>query len=237
MGPSNRLGATVKYQKHARAGGLKGTKSRTGLLCSALVIAGSGSTLAWADALPTPAMSGSLSASATPVSLDGGPFGKVYVSGQLSGLGLVQSNHGPSPYPGNSASLLDISNGQLEVQTTSGPIQIYVQAGAYSLPALGAPYLHVGKAINENYGAVPVAYAKFVLSPEITVQAGALPTLIGAEYTFTFQNLNIERGLLWNQEPAVSKGVQLNYSKGPLSASVSINDGYDLTTITGPRAL
>jgi len=30
--------------------------------------------------------------------------------------------------------------------------------------------------------------------------AAKLPTLIGAEYTFTFENMNIERGLLWNQE-------------------------------------
>jgi hypothetical protein len=196
------------------------------LLCAVIGLGGLASR-SWADALSTPAMTAPLSANVTPQSFDGGAFGKIYVSGQLSGLGLVQSNHAVSPYPGDSASLLDISNGQIEVQTTSGPIQIYVQAGAYSLPALGAPYIHVGKAINENYGPVPEAYAKFVLSPEISVEAGALPTLIGAEYTFTFQNMNIQRGLLWNQEPAVSKGVQLNYSKGPLSASFSINDGYD----------
>jgi hypothetical protein len=36
----------------------------------------------------------------------------------------------------------------------------------------------------------------------------------------------IERGLLWNQEPAVSRGVQANYSTGPISLSVSLNDGY-----------
>jgi hypothetical protein len=172
-------------------------------------------------------MTAPLSANASPTSFDGGPLGKVYVTGQLSGLGMAQSNRAPSPFAGNSTSVLDLSNGQVEVQTTSGPIQFYVQAGAYSLPALGAPYIHVGKAVSQNYGAVPVAYAKAVLTPEISVQAGALPTLIGAEYTFTFQNMNIERGLLWNQEPAVSKGVQVNYSKGPLSASVSINDGYD----------
>jgi len=32
--------------------------------------------------------------------------------------------------------------------------------------------------------------------------------------------------LLWNQETAVSRGVQANYSKGPLSVSVSLNDGF-----------
>ena len=38
--------------------------------------------------------------------------------------------------------------------------------------------------------------------------------------------MNVERGLLWNQETAVSRGVQLNYAHGPLSISVSLNDGF-----------
>ena len=64
-----------------------------------------------------------------------------------------------------------------------------------------------------------------VLTDEISVQFGKLPTLIGAEYAFTFQNMNIERGLLWNQEPIISRGVQGNYSSGPLTVSLSLNDG------------
>ena len=38
--------------------------------------------------------------------------------------------------------------------------------------------------------------------------------------------MNIARGLLWNQEPAISRGVQVNYSNGPVNASVSVNDGF-----------
>ncbi len=56
--------------------------------------------------------------------------------------------------------------------------------------------------------------------------AGKLPTLIGAEYTFTFENMNIERGLLWNQENAVNRGVQANFTSGPVAVSVSWNDGF-----------
>ena len=61
---------------------------------------------------------------------------------------------------------------------------------------------------------------------EFSLQFGKLPTLIGAEYTFTFQNMNIERGLLWNQEPAISRGVQANYTLGPVAFSFSLNDGF-----------
>ena len=38
--------------------------------------------------------------------------------------------------------------------------------------------------------------------------------------------MNIERGLLWNQEPAVSRGIQANYTNGPVSAAASWNDGF-----------
>jgi nitrogen regulatory protein PII len=38
--------------------------------------------------------------------------------------------------------------------------------------------------------------------------------------------MNIERGLLWNQENAVNRGVQANLTTGPVAWSVSLNDGF-----------
>ena len=50
---------------------------------------------------------------------------------------------------------------------------------------------------------------------------------MGAESTFTYQNFNIERGIIWNQENAVNRGLQINQALGKyLAASVSWNDGY-----------
>jgi len=73
---------------------------------------------------------------------------------------------------------------------------------------------------------VPQAWGKVVLSDSFNVIAGELPTLIGDEYAFTYENMNVERGLLWAQEPLVSRGVQANYTMGPFNLSVSWNDGY-----------
>ena len=76
---------------------------------------------------------------------------------------------------------------------------------------------------------MPVAYIKLQGQgglADFSFQAGKLATLTGDRFDFTFENMNIERGLLWNIEPAISRGFQLNYSDGSLSASVSINDGY-----------
>ena len=49
---------------------------------------------------------------------------------------------------------------------------------------------------------------------------------MGAEYTFTFENMNIDRGLLWNQENAVNRGIQVNQTMGKFTASLSWNDGF-----------
>lgn len=179
-----------------------------------------------ADPLSSPSFSGPLQPNPNPVAFDAGPFGKVYVTGQLSGLGMLQNHTATAPNMSNSDALADISNAQVQIQTTDGPLQFYLQAGAYSLPALGTPYMRSEKTFDQLYGPVTVAYAKAIVSQELSISAGALPTLIGAESTFTFQNMNVERGLLWNQEPAISRGVQVNYANGPLSAAISVNDGY-----------
>ena len=170
-------------------------------------------------------MSSTLSDNTKPASFDAGPFGKIYVSGQLSGLVNGQTN----TVPGDKDWYGDLSNAQVEIQKTDGPLQFYLQAGAYSLMSLGVPYDHVvdsKNAENNTFGFLPVAYVKLQPTADFSIQAGKLPTLVGAEYTFTFQNVNVDRGLLWNLEPAVSRGVQANYSHGPLTVSVSLTDGY-----------
>ncbi len=169
-------------------------------------------------------MTGPLAFNPTPFSIDLGPAGKTYISGVLTGLGLVQNN----PVPGDQNGHFDISNGQLILQKIDGLVQYYIQVGAYSLPALGTQYISAssGNAMKDFFGAVPEAFVKIAPTGNFSIEAGKLPTLIGAEYTFTFENMNIERGLLWNQEPAVSRGVQANYTAGPVAFSLSFNDGF-----------
>jgi hypothetical protein len=179
---------------------------------------------AQADPLPSPAMTGPLTSNPAPYSFDAG-FGTISAGGSLTGLGYYQSNatHG---LPGNGDSGFDLSNGQVWLEKTDGLIQFYVQAGIYSLPSLGAAYIRSSQLTAHTFGAVPIGYIKIVPNGSWSIEAGKLPTLIGAEYTFTFENMQIERGLLWNQEPAISRGVQVNYASGPLSISLSLNDGY-----------
>jgi hypothetical protein len=178
--------------------------------------------VAAADPMATPAMTAPLSANANPFSVDGGPLGKVYIGGAVTGLGTTVDNNAP----GFDKSKADISNALVTIQNTTGPVQFFVMAGTYSQPFLGVPYIKSSDATKLNFGNVPIAYVKFQLTPEFSIQAGKLFVLMGDEYSWTFQNMNIFRGLLVAQEPADSRGVQATYAKGPLTVALSLNDGF-----------
>jgi hypothetical protein len=172
--------------------------------------------------LPQPSMAGPLTLNPKPYHVDLGPLGTTYISGAVSALGLVQGN----AVPGNKTGYLDIDNAQVILQKTDGLFQYYAELGAYSFPALGTPYATMSRFTTTTFGFAPIIYAKLAPTDNFSIQAGKLPTLFGIENTFTFENMNIEFGLLANQEAAVSQGVQANYTIGPVTLSLSINDGY-----------
>ena len=170
--------------------------------------------------LPTPSMAGPL-ATAVPHELGEGPFGKIEVTGILSGMGWTEGNYVPPDSPTH----WDLSNAQVFIQKTTGWWQFYLQGGAYNLPALGVPFVKTVDTVKNLYGPFPVGYLKLVKG-NFNVEVGSLPTLIGAEYTFSFENMNVERGLLWGLEPAISRGIQLSDTYKKLSVSFSWNDGF-----------
>src|SRR6516225_9266707 len=192
--------------------------------------------------LPTPAVTGPLS-NLPPAMFDAGPLGKIAVNGIVSGYGYTQSN----TIPGDSDHQATVSNGMAFIQKADGWFQFYVQAGVYTMPSLATPFLPADKTMTNFYGPVPVGYVKLQAGKNTSFEIGSLPTLIGAEYTFTFENMNINRGLLWNQETAVSRGIQVNQTMGKFTASLSWNDGFysnryswlsgSLAYANGPHAL
>lgn len=192
--------------------------------------------------LPTPAITGPLQG-LPPAIFDAGPFGKLAVNGIVDGLGTWTGNY----VPGDHSTNADLSHGQVWIQKTDGWFQFYVQAGVYNLPALGVPFLATDKTVSNLYGPVPVAFVKLQAGKNTSFLVGALPTLMGAEYTFTFENMNVQRGLLWNQENAINRGIQVNQTMGKFTAALSWNDGFysnryswlsgSLTYANGPHAL
>jgi hypothetical protein len=193
--------------------------------------------------LTTPAITGPIQW-LPPAMFNAGPLGKIAANGIVTGSGLVQTNHVPGDNDGQAA----LSNGQIFIQKADGKFQYFVQAGAYTLPSLATPFLAADKTVSDFYGPVPVVFGKVQAGKTTQFLFGALPTLMGAESTFTFQNMNIERGLLWNQENAVNRGIQVNQTLGKFfTASFSWNDGYysnryswlsgALTYTKGPHSL
>lgn len=179
-----------------------------------------------ADAAPTPLSTFVLSGPLTwmpPATFDAGPFGKLSVNGIITGYAQGQNN----PVSGDDTKQATLTNGTVFVQKADGKLQWFVQAGAYDLPVLGVPFTNAQNTMNNLFGPVPVAYLKLNTGKTTSWQLGELPTLIGAEGIFTYQNMNISRGLLWNQENVVNRGIQVNQTLGKyFTASLSWNDGF-----------
>ena len=222
---------------------MKNTMSvRSAIIRSALLYAalGIGSLTAWADdtnqeavpeptASPAPAppslwpgMAGPLAVNSKPLNYTAGPLGTVYITGVASGFGQWESNI----LPGDSTWLADVSNAQIMLNKPDGLVQFFAQVGAYSLPAIGVPYIPAEDATLDFYGVFSQGFLKLQLTDAFSIEGGQLPTLIGAEYTFSFENMNVQRGLLWNQENAVNRGVQANYAIGPVVLAAAWNDGF-----------
>jgi hypothetical protein len=158
-----------------------------------------------------------------PATFDAGPLGKLSINGILTGFSVFQNNS----VPGDDNAQATLSNGQIFIQKADGKFQYYIQAGAYTMPTLSVPFLNAQDTVKDFYGPVPVAYLKLPVGKTTQFLIGQLPTLMGAESTFTYQNFNIERGIVWNQENAINRGLQVNQTVGKyLAASVSWNDGY-----------
>ena len=180
-----------------------------------------------ANPMSNPAMGPSIAANPNPYNIDlGSILGKVYVTGQLTGMGFVQDNTTLGGNPAHHDTGADLSNGMVEIQKIDGLFQYFIQAGAYSLPVIGQPYTDAAHTTTANFGPLPQAWVKLAPTDSLSFQAGKLPTLIGQELPFTYENLNIQRGLLWNQENLFNRGLQGNYTVGPLTFSVSWNDGF-----------
>jgi len=113
------------------------------------------------------------------------------VTGAVSSLGLWQNNISP----GDQHSLASLSNGQFFFQKTDGLFQYFLQMGAYSIPSLGTPYINTPMATGDYFGSLPVAYLNLAPTSTFSIEGGKLPTLIGAGYTFSFENPNIEHSL------------------------------------------
>ena len=190
-------------------------------------------------AITFPAYGGVIKQNPDPTCFTIGGIGEIYVGGAVTGYAYTQTNPFPfsvAPLPNDRAARVDFSNLQGFVQKADGDFQFYAAFGTYSLPGLGLPIFSSFDQTDLLFTPVPIVFGKYQINEEFSVQGGRMPTNIGSELPFTYQNLNISRGLLFNQENVINQGVQVNYSSGPWSASLAATDGFfsgEINWITG----
>lgn len=156
-----------------------------------------------------------------PLAVNAGPLGVLQASGWVSGAALTAN-----PQPAGGTSGTNLTNAFVILQKTTGEWRFYLQAGVYSLPALGAQRKSTS-AYTGLFGPVPQAYGEWRPDAHWNLQAGLLPSLTGEEGTFTYTNFNIQRGVIWaDLENDVSRAAQLNYQHGRWAAALQYGDGF-----------
>lgn len=181
-------------------------------------------TSAWAQ-LSKPAeqpIDSGLQLNQTPANFEIPKFGEIDFHAIASGIVMAQSN----PVRGDYNSIVDVSNAQIIVKKDSGLIQLYVQSGLYSTPSLGTSYQRSSTQTKDSFGLVPLVSISIAPSQNWLISGGKINSFGGYERTFTYQNNNIDRGLLWNQTSNVSRGLDAAYKEGAVSAAVTLNDGF-----------
>lgn len=122
----------------------------------------------------------------------------------------------------------DFSNALLNLTANAGNLHGNATVGEYNFPTVGFPIAQDSTA-NANtsvYSVIPVGLVQYSFNPHLSVAAGKFAALLGQESPFTFQNVNIERGIAWAMEPTISRGVQGSYTNGPWSLTLQYNDAY-----------
>ncbi|TAM91433.1 hypothetical protein EPN42_03700, partial [bacterium] len=150
--------------------------------------------------------------------------GTIFTTGNgVSAVGSFDSASGQ-----DEATRTNVTNALLTVSKGSGPLRFGLTAGLYDFPVVGfAGNPTIQKGANTNlFTAFPSAYIGYAPSSSLTITAGQQLTLLGSEGVFTYQNVNVQRGILWNMESLASRGVRATYSQGKLTGAYEVNDGF-----------
>ncbi|MBV8197412.1 MAG: outer membrane beta-barrel protein [Candidatus Eremiobacteraeota bacterium] len=122
----------------------------------------------------------------------------------------------------------DWSNIMVGVTRNTGVFRFGGTIGEYAFPVIGMalnPTFQQG-ANTSLYSFVPSAYVQVVPSSAWTFTLGKMATLLGQENGFTWQNVDVQRGLGWSMEPTFSRGVRATYALGKFTGDLEYNDGF-----------
>ncbi|WP_299956995.1 outer membrane beta-barrel protein [Acidocella sp.] len=176
----------------------------------------------------------------TAITIDGGPLGSLALSGGVDGYGyyLGETNNNGN-MPGTNKDIgANVANGLVQLQKTSGVLQFTVEVGSNG----GAVTLGTAPTQTSisNFSTGPLYAGYVTVAPTgspFTVSVGQMASLEGYESAIDWNNANQFTTGIFYVENAQDRGVQLNYSQGPVSASVQLGDGYDTGVFNFLQAL
>jgi hypothetical protein len=183
-------------------------------------------------ASPTP----SPAAPATPIPLPspantGLQLGPLTVDGVFSAFSTWTQNATGALDTASGADLTnrtDVSNAFLIMNKNAGTLRYGFAAGAYNIPVVGFALNKTTQtgANTSLYGAVPALDVEYAPSLGFNLTVGKLATLAGQENTYTYENPNIQRGIVWNMETAVSRGARASFTSSRFTGAIEVNDGF-----------
>jgi len=175
-----------------------------------------------ATASPSPAPS-STSLTLGPLTIDGVFSAFTMFTSGVNATGALDTTTGV-----DTNNLTDISNAFLIVNKASGTFRYGFAAGAYNIPVVGFALNKTTQdgANTSLYGALPSVYIEYAPTGSFNLQAGKLATMTGQESTYTYENMNIQRGIIWNMEPAVSRGLRGTITGSKFNGALEVNDGF-----------
>ena len=182
----------------------------------------------------------------TAIQIDGGPLGPLEVSGGLDGYGFFQT--GGSAASGNNvlnnygytnrSNGFNVGSALIELQKTTGVLQFTVEVGSNGgTTTLGARPIQTS--INQ-YSTGPLYAGYVTIAPKgspVTISAGQMVSLEGYEGATDWNNPVQLTTALFGVENLNSRGVSVNFTKGPINATVMYGDGYNTGVFNFLQAL
>jgi hypothetical protein len=167
----------------------------------------------------------------TAIQIDGGPLGQLQISGGFDGYGYYLSNTtATGNLPGSDkADGAELANALIEVQKTSGILQFTLQVGANGGTAFFGTG-HPGQSSISTYTTGPLRAGYVTIAPPnspFTVSVGQLGSLEGWESGVEWNNANQLTTEMFYVENSQSRGAEIGYNAGPVSATILYGDGYD----------
>jgi hypothetical protein len=166
------------------------------------------------------------------IAIDGGPLGNLAVSGGFDGQFYYQSGSADKLHKGNSlasdyATGADLNSLLLQLKKTDGVVRFTFQLADFKAFTLGAGRFKEATTNHFTLGPVRNAYVTLVPMDGLKISAGQMGSLEGYESTFPWNNPTDMNTIMYYVTNSDSRGVQVEYSTGPIDVTVLYGDGTD----------